>query len=65
MYEYGKGVSRDINTAVMWYTKAAKQGHAPAQNNLGCLYKNGRIDQNFEEAIKWYTKAIQGDAISK
>ncbi len=43
-----------------WYTKAAEQGNADAQNNLGHCYHNGYgIEQNFIEAIKWFTKAAE------
>ena len=33
-YEYGNGVVMDKAKAVEWYTKAAEQGHADAQDNL-------------------------------
>ena len=42
VYERGwAGVSRDINRAVAWYQKAAQQGHAGAELNLGLLYEKG------------------------
>ncbi|MBT6530010.1 MAG: sel1 repeat family protein [Betaproteobacteria bacterium] len=41
MYANGEGVPEDDATAVMWYTKAAEQGHAIAQFNLGFMYANG------------------------
>ena len=34
-YEYGIGVTKDLVIAVEYYTLAANQGHANAQNNLG------------------------------
>ncbi|MBQ1931964.1 MAG: sel1 repeat family protein, partial [Muribaculaceae bacterium] len=42
----------------------AEQGNAWAQNNLGDCYYNGRgVDQNYDEAVKWYRKAAkQGNA---
>ena len=47
-----------------WYTKAAEQGNAVAQNNLGFMYDNGKgVAQDYKEAVKWYTKAAeQGNA---
>ena len=34
-YEYGIGVTKDLVKAVEYYTLAANQGYAAAQNNLG------------------------------
>ena len=34
-YASGRGVPQDDAEAVTWYRKAAEQGHADAQNNLG------------------------------
>jgi len=47
-----------------WYLKAAEQGDADAQNNLGYYYDKGLgITQDYTHAIKWYRKAAeQGDA---
>ena len=33
--------AQDLAQAAAWYRKAAEQGHARAQNNLGWLYENG------------------------
>lgn len=38
MYEKGQGVDQDMTKAVEWYTKAAKNGHIDAQENLLCKY---------------------------
>ncbi len=35
MYEFGKGVNKNYLAAEEWYRKAAEQGHADAQRNLG------------------------------
>ena len=47
-----------------WYEKAANQGYAPAQYNLGVCYENGRgVVQSYEKAAFWFKKAAnQGDA---
>jgi hypothetical protein len=44
--------------------KAAEQGDADAQCNLGHCYDNGKgVTQNYTEAVKWFRKAAeQGDA---
>jgi TPR repeat protein len=53
--------------AAKWYQKAADQGNATAQNNLGVLYQNGQgVEQSEEMAAKWYQKAAdQGYAIAQ
>jgi hypothetical protein len=50
----GRGVE-----AVPWYRKAANQGDAAAQNNLGVMYENGRggLAKDEVEAVRWYRKA--------
>ena len=46
-----------------WYRKAAEQGIAKAQFNLGVMYFEGRgVQQDDTEAVAWYRKAAeQGD----
>ena len=34
----GEGVEQDFKEAVKWYQKAAEQGFAGAQYNLGAMY---------------------------
>ena len=43
-----------------WYRKAAEQGDAKAQNNLGVVYDRGEgVPQDDAEAVKWYRKAAE------
>ena len=42
MYTNGEGVTKDDAEAVRWYRRAAKQGYAAAQYNLGVKYAQGR-----------------------
>ena len=35
MYKNGEGIAEDNVEAVKWYKRAAEQGYASAQNNLG------------------------------
>ena len=62
-YNYGFGVTQDMQKAVEWYTKAAEQGLAAAQYNLGVFYEKGYcVEKDLQKAIEWYTKAAeQGD----
>jgi TPR repeat protein len=41
LHDIGHGVPRDYVKARQWYEKAADQGHAGAQYNLGVLYAEG------------------------
>ena len=66
MYYLGsQGVLQNDTEAVKWYRKAAGQGDANAQSNLGWMYTKGRgALQDDKEAVKWNTKAAeQGHAV--
>ena len=41
-YTLGKGAPKDDAKAAYWFTKAAKQGIATAQYNLGAMYAKER-----------------------
>jgi TPR repeat protein len=58
---YTKG---DYPQAVKWFRKAAEQGNAFAQFNLGQIYTQGKgVPQDYAEAVKWWRKAAeQGNA---
>jgi TPR repeat protein len=59
-YYSGRSVPRDYSEAVRWYRKAAEQGYAQAQHNLGCCYENGfGVQQDYTEAVKWFRKAAE------
>ena len=42
MYRQGHGVPQDYAQAAVWYRKAAEQGDAGAQFNLGTMCYSGR-----------------------
>ena len=49
---------QDYAEAVKWYRKAANQGDAAAQLNLGnCYYKGQGVRQDYAEAVKLYREA--------
>ncbi len=50
-----------------WFRKAADQGDATAQNNIGWLYKNGwGVKQDYAEAATWFRRAAdQGNATAQ
>ena len=42
----------------MWYRKAADQGDAKAQSNLGAMYCHGQgVAQSYKETAVWFRKA--------
>ncbi len=49
---------QDYAKAVEWYRKAAEQGYADAQYNLGHMYDKGEgVTQDYAKAMGWYRKA--------
>jgi len=64
MYAIGEVVPKDEKQSVYWYKKAAENGGANAQFNLGSIYHYGYygISQDYKKAIKWYKmSAKQGE----
>ena len=71
-YKQGKAEkARGNNTeALMWYRKAAEQGHAAAQFDLGqMMYESGSgIEKNLKQAVYWIQKAAEqghADAVNR
>ena len=69
--DYKKGQDfynkKDYTQAVVWFRKAAEQGHSNAQNYLGFCYRNGYgISQDNNQAKYWWRKAAEkGSADAK
>lgn len=65
IYGFQKSKDRDkiaenYSRAVYWYTKAAEQGYADAQYQLGLCYYEGRgVKQNYKKAVEWWLKAAE------
>lgn len=58
LYEAGKGVDKDMATAVDYMTKAADMGYGAAECALADMYFEGRgVEQSYEKAVEWYAKA--------
>ncbi len=54
----GEGVAKDPTKAVYWYTRAAEQGIAPAQLNLGLMYLRGEgVKADMNQGRAWLEKA--------
>ncbi|MCP4055151.1 MAG: sel1 repeat family protein [Mesoflavibacter sp.] len=56
-----------FDLALNEFLVAAHQGDVKSQQNVGSMYYGGKgVEQNFEEAFKWYSKsAKQGDVNSQ
>jgi len=60
MYADGRGVEKNDREAFAWMVRAAEQGHARAQFNLGAMYETGRgVVKNKRDAVAWYRKAAE------
>ena len=57
VYYYAR---KNYKQALYWYKKAAEQGHAKAQHNIGGMYYTGRgVFQNYKQAFYYYKKAAE------
>jgi TPR repeat protein len=67
MYANGRSVPKDDAEAARWYRKAAEQGLADAQYNLGIAYRLGRgVPKDDAEAFRWFRQsAEQGTALAQ
>jgi TPR repeat protein len=60
-----RGAKKDSVQAVHWYRKAAEQGFAGAQHNLGCMYGNAiGVQQNDREAARWWQMAADQEDVN-
>jgi len=59
--EFGRFIApEEYFEAAQWYLKAARQGHAIAQNSLAKLYIEGRgVPKSCREAAKWRSQAAK------
>ena len=58
MYADGEGVLENDKTAVKWFTKAAEQGDADAQFNLGVMYFKGEgVLTDNRRSYMWFNLA--------
>ncbi len=56
----GKGVTQDLQQAIVWYQRSASQGFAPAQYRLGSMYERGLgLKADLARARIWYQRAAE------
>lgn len=64
MYADGVEVEQNWLQAAVWFRKAAEQGSAEGQYQLGRLYEEGKgegqgVEQDWRKAAKWYQSAAE------
>ena len=60
MFENGKGVDRDYESAIVWYEKAAKQKNVEALNNLAHMYQKGHgVKKDYKKAVEYLLMAAK------
>jgi len=59
MYQNGRGVPKNVHSAIGWYMKSAKQGYSTAEEHLGEIYQYGEqgIHKDNKQAADWYRRA--------
>ncbi|GAC06207.1 hypothetical protein GAGA_3373 [Paraglaciecola agarilytica NO2] len=51
---------QDHKAAAIWFERAAKQGNASAQKNLGSMYEIGEgVPLDHKAAVTWYERAAE------
>ena len=60
MYANGRGVLRDRDAALKWFTEAALAGSVEAQHALGGMYARGKgVRQDLAKAAEWFRMAAE------
>ena len=61
-YYVGKRVERDWSSARLWFSRAARQGHACAATYVGRMYDRGGfgVEKDDAKALEWYTLGTEG-----
>ena len=56
-YYVGRRVDRDFSSAKMWFSRAARQGHACAATYVGRIFDYGGfgVERDEARALEWYT----------
>lgn len=65
LYEFGKGVEKDMAKALELYVASAEKGYSPAQCYLGDIYYEGRgVDTDYTAAVNYYLQAKKQNALN-
>jgi hypothetical protein len=59
------GVAQSDSEAFAWFRKAAEKGYAPAENNMGFIYANGKgVPVDGKQALRWYRAAADKGVVA-
>ncbi len=59
-YEHGRGVKRNIDTALAYYKRGAELGSAACQHSLGCYYMRGdHLKKDSRKAVELFKKSAE------
>src|SRR5215469_8546962 len=61
LYARGQGVLVSLADAAAYYRRAAEQGHAAAQHELGMLHLDGNRAKGVTSFARWYSTAAERD----
>lgn len=63
-YQFGYGTKKNIDLAIEWYEKAAKNQCPDATYNLGVIYEEGTgVEKNLKKAKEYYADAVNLDCV--
>jgi TPR repeat protein len=65
MYKHGRGVTKNIHTAIEWYTKLANLGHKHGQYILASIYETEDEVKDLQLAVNWYQKTADNNWFAK
>ncbi|KAI8068944.1 hypothetical protein BDF21DRAFT_425802, partial [Thamnidium elegans] len=66
MYYDGLGMTKDYNTALIWYKLAADVEEPASQYMIAIMYHEGKVGSNpdYQQALEWYQKSAKNGYIS-
>lgn len=66
-FKIGLGVPKDVDSALLWFRRAAAGGNSEAQTSLGACYATGDgVPQSRRRAVTWLRRAaLAGDVIAQ
>ncbi|MDX8384343.1 MAG: tetratricopeptide repeat protein, partial [Ghiorsea sp.] len=59
LYDEGRGVEKNKDDALAWFSKAAKQGHSEAQYALAKALVESGDESKLAQALTWFEKAAK------
>lgn len=61
LFYEGRGVAKDLQEAVKWFRRSARQGNAQACQNLGICHQAGLgVPKDMPKAAQLFRQAVEG-----